>query len=80
VYAARGAHCYTCTLTLCVYIYVYWRQNAYFGKARLLLQADARATQDELNCCGVIDLVLDLVAAPDDGTMLLVDHRRHALC
>ena len=52
---------------LCAPPAVMARQGAYFGKSRLVWQADLPTTQAELNMCGVMDLVMDLVSTPDDG-------------
>ena len=51
-------------------------QSAYFGKSRLAWHSDMQSTQDELNMCGVMDLVMDLVSTPDDGGSPALRQRR----
>ena len=44
-------------------------QESYFGKSQLMWTSDTLSTQNELNQCGVTDLVMDLASTRDDGAL-----------
>ena len=43
------------------------KQDSYFGKSELVWKSETVSTQNELNQCGVTDLVMDLASTRDDG-------------